>query len=440
MHKQIKRLLVFALVSGLLMSVAGCRGRIPIPGRAARLAVRSPPRVIRPKVTPSRVKIPPTRTVEIPKASSGTPRLTPHPHDPPGGMPPAPGTADRLASRAERLPILGERAVLPLLGFRLLTPAEKTASGKLADGLEELQKLGSEQRWGKLAGRSEEVLRTPELPKALYQTVGELRTQALVLHDLTLLQEALATGSLQRDAGLVVENMPDSLQPSVRGLSSLVALQRIISKPWHSPPDPDTLLEHLASIPHATGDASQAARWQHELARKAEREGHPQVAKKLRDMKSVKGLEEHPPNKMGGEGMNRSLPLLVPEGPAEGVRPPIKESLQSDLPPLEEDVSATVKRARVRLSKSVGEQIEYDSLIAAHWLRMLHQFTGEVRESARQEERQKEEGTERAVARLLGRGLTASERILVGAMSAKGKKPADMATVLSNLDQPAAKK
>ena len=138
--------------------------------------------------------------------------------------------------------------------------------------------------------------------------------------------------------------------------------------------------------------------------------------------------------------MNRSLPLLVPEGPAEGVRPPIKESLQSDLPPLEEDVSATVKRARVRVSKSVGEQIEYDSLIAAHWLRMLHQFTGEVRESARQEERQKEEGTERDVARLLGRGLTASERILVGAMSAKGKKPADMATVLSNLDQPAAKK
>jgi hypothetical protein len=100
------------------------------------------------------------------------------------------------------------------------------------------------------------------------------------------------------------------------------------------------------------------------------------------------------------------------------------------LPPLEEDVAATSKRHRARVTQTVGEQVENHSATAARHLHTIHDLSVATRALARGDREQKPEDVEAEVARTLGRGLTPGERVMVRQMYARGKKPAEIAAAL----------
>jgi hypothetical protein len=267
-----------------------------------------------------------------------------------------------------------------------------------------------------------------EAPQA---SAAELQTRARVLSDLTKLQNALEALAPLAVSGADVGTLPAPLREKIDGLRSLEELQSFLAKGWRAPPEADALPKHLVNILKATNDAARVTRWQQELAARASQEGHPEVAKKLRDMKLAAAE---------GEAMNRPFPGLVPEGPAQSVKPGIKEPVGAGLPPLEEDVAATAQRVRTQISNTVGEiRVKYASPAAWHPVQS-RQLAAGVREPARHKDDRAEDEPERAVAGILGRSLTPAERSLVSAMSARGKKPADIATVLRGLELPAATK
>src|SRR5262249_8260099 len=126
---------------------------------------------------------------------------------------------------------------------------------------------------------------------------------------------------------------------------------------------------------------------------------------------------------------------LLPEGNPEGVRPPPRESASAGLPEPEEEVVSTQRSYR-----TMNQEIRQHAALHQHELHLhlhtLHRYSQQAHDVGQEQDETKQESPEAAVAKLLARELTASERILVRQMHQHGKRPEEMAKILRQL-QPA---
>jgi hypothetical protein len=125
--------------------------------------------------------------------------------------------------------------------------------------------------------------------------------------------------------------------------------------------------------------------------------------------------------------------MPLPEADGGGVRPGVKEPAGPGLPPLGKG-KASPKTSSRDVKEEIGELIHtHNPLMDAH-LHTLHHFSRQAQESAQDQGKEKQKEQPRtAVKKLLGRDLTPAERILVTQMHRRGKKPAEMADILSKL-------
>jgi hypothetical protein len=322
------------------------------------------------------------------------------------------------------------------------------AQKNLADNLEALDRLGSGKEWAKLANSSDAVLRTAGLPPPLREPVTSLQQKAHLLEKLLLLDTALKAGRTPHMAGMEVGNLPEEVRCLWDGLLGMEPLQSAVDQMSQHALDVELLNRSLAKVLGATEDAVLVTRWQKALAREALGAGHAEAAKqllppgsKLRDFRKVTDDTERLAA-AASVGREPSLKAgLVPEGPSESFRPSVKESVAEGLPALKEEMASTVTRLRARMRETVGEQVQSHSHSIYLHLHQIHLIGDKlIKRAGQEDEERKKEEPQAAVSHTLGRQLTPSERILVARMHSRGKKPADIATVLRSLEPAEEKK
>jgi hypothetical protein len=255
-----------------------------------------------------------------------------------------------------------------------------------------------------------------------------------------------------------VKDLPADLRTSLKKvdleagrLQRLEELQNALDKPWAKAPDVDVLQDQLATLLEASGDPVLTTQAQRYLAYKAACEGYLDVAQQLlplgpaadtapqlRDLKSIAGGDKKEGARILGEldagkhGPAAPDHLLTPEADPGGFRPRPKEPAGSGLPPLG-GKKATEKPLR-SLKGEISERIKDNSRLLHEHLHVIHDYGQAARDLPKEKNDEKqEEQPDEAVAKCLGRDLTPAERILVGQMHRRGKKPAEMAGILRQL-------
>jgi hypothetical protein len=216
----------------------------------------------------------------------------------------------------------------------------------------------------------------------LAEALDEIVTVGRQVEALQQLQTGIKGYDLARPAeaakalsGVNFAALPGKLEKPARALRSVAELRAAARGRWEKAPDVATLKQNVATFERGLGDATGAdelgKRILQDLAVKAFLEGHvaeykglmpadgpPQhAANLLRDLKALAlgegsvatwPAESVLPAPEPGKGPPPGLRPLIPEGPAQGWRPPVRENAKADLPPLERavEVAATIK-ARV---------------------------------------------------------------------------------------------
>jgi hypothetical protein len=308
--------------------------------------------------------------------------------------------------------------------------------------LEQIHALGGKKDWARLNRLIEAELKDPGLRAELRQGLQVLQTSVKTLDHLAGCEAALRHPGAGLPAGL--DQLPPALQQDSQGLHGLGDLEAALGKPWPDPPDVAALRRDLSAVQAAT-DEQLALHLKLHLALKARAEGHVDAARellppapelasagpKLRDLKAV-AVRTTPGAGAGLQGPPAPAAVPLPEAPAGGVRPGVKESLHADLPVLKKEMASAGTRVRAR----AGEVLrQHTSAHAAHLgpsLDTVLRYARKDREQERKRMRQQEEQSE-VVARLLGRKPIDSERILIRVMGRQGKTPAEMAAILAKL-------
>jgi hypothetical protein len=193
--------------------------------------------------------------------------------------------------------------------------------------------------------------------------------------------------TLQAARRIALAELPDDLAKAARNFTALAEVQQALAEPWKAAPDVARLRTSVAELEPilsgADGDPKGEVlrqQLQQELALKAFLEGHVKearallpvggspehAARLLRDMQALlegKGeVTTEPARRVApappGQGDGARAPPpglkpLLPEGPADGWRPTVRERAAADLPPLEQ-AGRRAQSAR----KSVAERVE----------------------------------------------------------------------------------
>jgi hypothetical protein len=220
----------------------------------------------------------------------------------------------------------------------------------------------------------------------------------------------------------------DALHAEAKYLGKLALLQDALSSgPGSRPPEAEEIAAALASLQGETGDAPLARRVQHELIARAEANGHPDLARKLRDVKLAaakpEGVAPGPAPASGGKGP-------VPEADRAGPKPGPKETASKGLPPIGEKAAPSGKSSEEGVGEELNGQVSAHRAAATNHLLRLHDLTDGRKEK---KEGDPDSRYEAEVKRALGRELTASERLLAREMRRQGKPPAACAEVLRDL-------
>jgi hypothetical protein len=314
----------------------------------------------------------------------------------------APQVAERLASKgaqrvapqvAERLASKGVQRVAPQVAERVASKGVQRVAPQVAkpvpDELLKLQKLGPRGEWVEF-NRQIDRLNLPDVSPEVREALGKLQAEAKQLHGLDVLQAAALAESGSK--ALDVTEITDS----------------------------------LAALQEGTKDPTLVDRVRLDLVAKAEAAGHPDVARKLRDIKLPStgpgGASPGPPPASGG-------PLPTPEAGPGTVRPPPKESVREGLPPLpQEKPSPPGASSKAGVQEQLSRYASDRRAAMAYHLHRLAELTGTYRDQ------DSDDGSyEAEVRRALGRELTASERVLVRAMRKQGKRPGEAAALLKGL-------
>jgi hypothetical protein len=231
------------------------------------------------------------------------------------------------------------------------------------------------------------------------------------------------------DASPEVRGSLDALHDEAKYLRELTLLQDALSSgPGSRPPDADQVATALASLQGETKDTTLVGRVQEELIAKAEADGHPELARKLRDIKLVAAKPE---SGAPGSAPAAGGKIPVPEARGDGPRAGPKEPPGKGLPPLGEKAAPSGKSSEEVVRGELNERVSAHKAAVANQLLRLHDLTDGRKE--KEKEGDADSRYEAEVKAALGRELTPSERILARQMRRQGKAPAASAEVLRDL-------
>jgi hypothetical protein len=335
----------------------------------------------------------------------------------------------------------------------------------LRQGLENVVSFAKEKQWAKAGveartwlGRDAEVFadRKTDLRQQTRAGFREVSYLALRLEGVEKVRATLQTetgktaqGMAEAFRGIDRQTLPEELRPVADGLLGLADLQVAATQPWKEPPNPASLQKSLADfqqalrlVPGEPPDSALIARFQQDLAFKGFLEGHSDTARALwpangpkehavqvlRDMKAMltgrgEVVTEASQRAIGPEsggaspgGLPPGLKPLLPEGPREGWRPPVRGSATEGLPPLKEavqKVQSPLKEAvqkveplrQVATTHLEKARQELEGKLHAHF-HHLHQLHGQVVAQDEEEEKRLKE-----LEVLLGESLQPAERL-----------------------------
>jgi hypothetical protein len=230
------------------------------------------------------------------------------------------------------------------------------------------------------------------------------------------------------DTSPKVRGALDALHAEAKYLDQLALLQNSLSlQPGTREPDAEQVATALESLQGKTGDTPLARRVQNDLIARAKANGHPDLARKVRDVKLLAAKPEG--------GAPESAPALgktpVPEAPAGGPKPGPHEEPTKRLPSLGDKPAPSGKSSRERVGEELNEQVSAHRAVLTDHLLHLHDLTQGRKE--KEKEGDPDSHYQAEVKRALGRELTASERMLAREMRRQGKPSAACAEVLRDL-------
>jgi hypothetical protein len=291
---------------------------------------------------------------------------------------------------------------------------------------------------GKLRRVVAKELEADHLPE-VRGALGEVRAQAGKLESLEACREALRQGRLLPPTGAELAEVLAPVRASLQAEAALIRLRTVLAKRGTWAAHQGELKDALAGLRAAEGEATLADDLADVLAARAHAEGHPELARALlppghtlggaarrtRDLTAAAaaGEVEAPP----------LLPLPLPEGPAEGVAAPVRESLLEDLPGLETRTRAAQARVRGRIEDRLAAGIDGCRAQLHHAVRVAEQAWERGGRAPARPEAEEDARHLAEVSRLLGRALTPAEGLLARHMRAQGKAPEACAAVLRDL-------
>jgi hypothetical protein len=345
--------------------------------------------------------------------------------------------------------------------------------------LEQVSGLGEQGKWGDVArAAADPALAAVPKPAEVGQALKEVSEAGTRLESLARLEGTL---SATERAGpeeaarlwrsLPEQSLPAELRGPARGLRGLAELRALAEAPGQAP-DPARALQASADLEAGGGDGMLVRRAKQDLAVKAFLDGNAEAAKQLlpadgppdhagallRDMKAVllgEGqvttwpAERALPPEAGGAGTGKRGPPagprgLIPEGTAEGWRPPLRESALEGLTPLE-DAKPAEAGMRQRAAETARDERgwgERDAAAALHRVHVVHQQVVSQQPAAAPPQvaavppkgGDKDADEAKYVADVeaqLGRKLTPPERDAALEMKRAGRSPSDAARQLA---------
>jgi hypothetical protein len=231
----------------------------------------------------------------------------------------------------------------------------------------------------------------------------------------------------------------DDLKAVQTAARTSLAVERVLpAVDAKATPDAPDLEQRLADLLAATGDKDLVRDVKEFRGVEALRRGNAEEAKKLPE-----GWEKEDPRALLRD-MKKRFEARYPAAPDEKAAPPKvgpvphlegkgvkaapKEKPGEGLPPLDEEADTAERVCRERLTAAL--RIHADRPLPSLYLSL-----DRLRQRAHDGEsaEKHEAACEEEVAKLLGRELEPSERVLVGVMRRQGKSPKEMADVLSRL-------
>jgi hypothetical protein len=319
----------------------------------------------------------------------------------------------------------------PAPGVPVPTGAEKKAVlDRLASDLGEVEALANKGDW---AGLQAARLERPELPRELNQALRDVDVAGKRLQVLHGLNGELSAGKVPLVGAAQEANLPESVQGALEEANNLANLQAAVEAPFRGKPNVEQLEKELGVFAAFTHDPEAARSVRIHLAQKAAQEGHADEATQLlRDVKPVKD-----PGPVVGPPKPPPVGLLPEAG--QGISPARQKPASDGLPPLKDKVATAAKQSRERAAERVRAHIEQGRSSIAPQLQLIHVYRVTVgrlgRDGGRRdEERRPGESAEAAIARLLGRPLTPTDKILIVGELRKGKRPGEIAKALRELD------
>jgi hypothetical protein len=228
----------------------------------------------------------------------------------------------------------------------------------------------------------------------------------------------------------VVRNHLEVVEIRANGLKDLGRLRELVHDPW---PAEVKFSEVKAGIEAFAQTASpdEAALMRRYIELRAAAEGRPEIARQLlppgetrdtasvlRDLKALEGIGAPPP------GISPLGDLPLPEPEPLGLKAPIREELDKDLPGLVDELPKAELRARRGALRAI------ETSAGVHWSHItisLHNLKRATADSDRDDR-------EHEVERQLGRPLTPEDRLLARRLL-RTKTTAEVVAALRSIEQ-----
>jgi hypothetical protein len=410
------RSIAFAVVVLIAASGPSCP-RVPV-----RLPSFKPPSFKPPSFKPPSFKPPKFEPPKFEPPKFEPPKFEPPKFEPPKFEPP-PMKQTRIPLPPKVVPNKGIPLPLNVTPARASLPTD--ALEKVPGRVDHLtEPLNSD--WLALSGGVDTALRDPHLPLDVRANLLAVRHEVAPLKALAKLHTALEVGSLPKLNSEVFDNIPEPVRRLWQGLDGLEEIGTTLARPWKGAPDPATLAQRLTNVNAATSDPRLTARLKGALIAKAKREGHPVLARTLRDLK-IESVPVGPPDPP-------RVPVLglVPEAPG-CTRAGQVESVWEGLPELKDSATKASRHIYRRLTAQVRWHSEFHHSLAhtqVHLAIDLHRQT----EPDERRDREKRRDSLAAVERGLSCRLTPAERIIAADMLRRGRSPEAVKTYLQRFN------
>jgi hypothetical protein len=279
-----------------------------------------------------------------------------------------------------------------------------------------------------------ELLNLPDTPPEVESVLRPFVAAAERAEAVARTKAALQTGDRGAWQAVSAEDLSGQLRAAVQGFRGSHELKAASERSWETPPVAAALRRAVADYREGSGNAGRATQILQDLSARSFLEDHPSEARKLlprhgdpehaaallRDIKVTLagGGAVHTapvahfavPEPASGGATSRGPPpvlkALVPEGSAEGWRPPVTDRATADLPPLTEAV-----REEATYEEKVKQELPKEAEAAQTQVRQAYPNIRSAAQSAQREEDDDEKLFKDLEGRL-GRPLTGTERAL----------------------------